>query len=127
MLLMLLAGPPVMLVSSAPLTEPGVHCGWLKAFRKSARNWKNLPSVMWKFLKTERSRLRMPGSGTVLRPALESAPAPAWMYCAFGLLTRWAAVAPLEFVSAGTLLAVLGTPFGLMIARSPALSPFRLE
>ena len=47
--------------------------------KKSARIWKYLVSPTWMFLKSEKSKLLMPGSGKVLRPMLDSAPLPAWM------------------------------------------------
>src|ERR1041385_3824392 len=75
---------PVVPTGSTVFTEPGTYCGWLKALKKSARTCKYFPSVKWKFLKTEMSKLLIAGKRNVLRPIFETAPFPVWMYFAFG-------------------------------------------
>src|SRR3954447_23460573 len=75
---------------------------------------------------SDRSQLLMGFSCRVLRPEFANAPACARMYWAFGVLAKYATVAPPVFLSAVTSVLVPGTPVGLKMARSPALSPFRL-
>src|ERR1700727_1224760 len=74
-----------------------------------------------------KSQLLMGGVPNVLRESVARAPGPVWMYWAFGLLAMYATVSPAEFSSGVTRVEVPTTPFGLMIARSGAESPFRLE
>src|SRR4029434_1086218 len=79
---------PDVLTRSTVFTEPGTYCGWLKALKKSARNWIDLDSPNRKFLNSEMSKLLIHGSANVLRPMLDSAPFPVWMSRAFELTAR---------------------------------------
>src|SRR5215467_12150082 len=82
---------------------------------------------MLKRLPSDISKLLIPGICNVFRPVVGNAPLPAWMYIALGLLARYATICPAEFVRAVTPEPRLGFPEGLVIVRSPAVSPLRFE
>src|SRR5258708_7699734 len=86
-----------------------------------------------------KSQLLMAGVARMLRPEVAKAPTCARMNCALGLLATYATVFALRnaavayceqgppLQSAVTSLLNPGVPAVLMITRSPAASPFRLE
>src|SRR5512133_1675644 len=100
---------------------------------------------MEKRFKSVKSQLLIGFIWSVLRPVLARAPSPATMYCALGLLARYPTMyglgsksglgSPLQRFPEGKLLLhravtplpVPATPPALKMARSPALSPFKLE
>src|SRR6185437_7626770 len=70
------------------LTLPGMNWEWLNRLKALAMNSMLVLSVVLTVFLTVRSQLLVRGVAKVLRPAVASAPGPAWMYWALGLLAR---------------------------------------
>src|SRR2546421_2828679 len=96
--------------------KPGLNCGWLNRLYADALNCSLSRSVKSNFLEIEKSQSLMACPLRVFRPAFARAKVPSRMYCAFGLLAKYATTPPAVFVSAVTAEPVPGTPAGLKIA-----------